>query len=70
MAVVNSVNVKNPSAEPFVSYINKSFLQVFEPELYFKQFAEAPISQRGYKSVTWIKPDRYTVTPANDLLQP
>lgn len=70
MAVVNSINIKNPSAEPFVSYINKSFLQVFEPELYFKQFAEAPISQRGYKSVTWIKPDRYVVTPAQALLQP
>ena len=64
MTVVNSVNIKNTSAEPFVSYINKTFLEVFEPELYFKQFAQAPISQRGYKSVTWIKPDRYTVTPS------
>lgn len=70
MGIVNSVNIKNASSEPFVSFVNKTFLEVFEPELYFKQFAEAPISQRGYKSVTWIKPDRYAVTAANALLTP
>lgn len=69
MSVVNSINVANTATDnPFVSYVNKNFLEVFEPNLYFMQFAEAPISQVGHKSVTWIKPDRYTVTPSQALL--
>lgn len=66
----NSANIANAGSTPFVAYINKNFLQVFEPELYFKQFAEAPISQRGHNSVTWIKPDRYAVNAAQATLTP
>jgi len=63
MFPLNSINIKNPSAEPFVSYINKKFLKQFEPNLFYSRFAEPPVSQEGYQSVTWVKAQRSEITP-------
>lgn len=68
MAIITSSNVNNSGSNAFTTFVNKVFLQVFEPELRFEQFAEPPISQEWYSSVTWIKPDRMSVTAAQAVL--
>ena len=60
--VVTSSNIANPWATLLTTRINEEYLKVFEPELVFWQFSEAPVSQKGYNSVTWRKPQRYEVT--------
>jgi N4-gp56 family major capsid protein len=68
---LTSVNILTPGSNPmFVSHINKAFLEVFEPNLEFAKWAEPSINQKGYSSVTWMKPDRMTVTAAQALLTP
>lgn len=62
MFPLNSISISNPSATPFVSYINEKFLEQFEPNLFFARFSEAPVSQVGYNSVTWVKAQRSEVT--------
>lgn len=68
--VVTSSNIANPWATLLTTRINEEYLKVFEPELVFWQFSEAPISQRGYNSVTWRKPQRYDVSVAQSQMSP
>jgi N4-gp56 family major capsid protein len=68
---LTSVNILTPWANPmFTTYINKAFLEVFEPNLEFAKHAEPSINQKGYSSITWMKPDRMNVTASQALLTP
>lgn len=68
--VLNSINIAAPGATILTTRIVPQFLKVFEPELIFWRFSEAPIDERDYSSVTWNKPQRLEVTPAAALLSP
>lgn len=68
--VVTSSNIANPWATLLTTRISEEYLKVFEPELLFRQFSEAPISQKGYNSVTWRKPQRYDVTSTQAEMSP
>lgn len=68
--VLNSINIAAPGATILTTKIVPAFLKVFEPELIFWRFSEAPIDERDYSSVTWNKPQRNEVTPAAALLTP
>lgn len=50
------------------SFVNQTVLENFEPKLFFKQFAEPPVSQRGYKEVVWYKTPKLTNSPAANKL--
>lgn len=63
MQILDSINIKNPSAEPFNTKIEQEFLQNFEPNLDWYRFSEAPVSQKGSKSVTWLKMNKMEKTP-------
>lgn len=68
--VVTSINFAVPGATTLTTRIVPEFLKVFEPNLVMWKFSEAPISEKGYNSVTWNKPNKLTLTPAQALLTP
>lgn len=67
--ILTSINIKNPSAEPWQAHIEKTFLENFEPNLDWYRFAEAPVNQKGSKSVVWLKMNKMEKTPSQARLQ-
>lgn len=67
---INSVNIASTGSTVITTNIVDRFLKVFEPELLFWKFSEAPVSEKGFASSTWIKPNRMTVTPEQALMSP
>lgn len=68
--VLNSINIAAPGATVLTTKIVPAFLKVFEPELLFWRFSEAPVDERDYSSVTWNRPLRSQVSPQDALLTP
>ena len=50
----------------FVTLLRKTFLENWEPSTVFMELGEAPVSQRGYESVTWarLNPMKLSVSDA------
>lgn len=65
---VTSLNIASTGSTVITTNIVDRFLKVFEPNLMFWKFSEAPVSEKGYASSTWIKPNRLTITPDQALM--
>ncbi len=72
---VTSLNIGNASDTTLGNQVIPpkvvdTFLKVFEPNLLFRKYSEAPIAEDGYQSVIWLRPNRLTLTPAQALMDP
>jgi len=68
--VSTSINIANPWSTVLTTRIVETFLKVFEPNLLFWKYSEAPISEEGYSSVTWVRPNRLELIPSQALMSP
>ena len=61
-----SINAPGNVRSFFETLLRKSFLENGEPSTVFMKLGEAPISQRGYDSVTWarLNPMKLTIAQA------
>ena len=53
--MIKTTNFEDSGAKFFETLLRKSFLENGEPSTIFMKLGEAPISQRGYDSVTWAR---------------
>ena len=62
----NAINAPTNVRSFFETLLRKSFLENWEPSTVFMKLWEAPISQRGYDSVTWarLNPMKLTIDQA------
>lgn len=62
----NAINAPTNVRSFFETLLRKSFLENWEPSTVFMKLWEAPISQRGYDSVTWarLNPMKLTIAQA------
>jgi N4-gp56 family major capsid protein len=66
--MITTGNVNASGSDIFQTYLKKTFLENFEPELRFWKFGKAPVSQKGYESVTWAKMNKSTASASSALL--
>lgn len=62
----NAIDAPGNVQSFFVTLLRKTFLENGEPSTVFMELGEAPVSQRGYESVTWarLNPMKLTIAQA------